>query len=73
MYAFVSLLCDLGPWDLEVQLLCVSQGIQLAVQQPPGSVGASERCQYGKAPLFVDDPIDQLASTWTPKQASVLR
>jgi GMP synthase (glutamine-hydrolysing) len=48
--------CDPGLWELGIPVLGVCYGMQLMVQQLGGRVEASERGEYGKAPLWVDDP-----------------
>jgi GMP synthase (glutamine-hydrolysing) len=55
-------LCDPGIWELGIPVLGVCYGMQLMVQQLGGSVVAAGRAEYGKAPLFVDDPIDLLTN-----------
>ena len=62
VYAAGAPLCDPGIWDLGIPVLGVCYGMQLMVQQLGGSVEASERGEYGKAPLFVDDPTDLLTN-----------
>jgi GMP synthase (glutamine-hydrolysing) len=54
--------CDPGIWDLGIPVLGVCYGMQLMVQQLGGSVVAAGRAEYGKAPLFVDDPVDLLTN-----------
>ena len=54
--------CDPGIWDLGIPILGVCYGMQLMVQQLGGSVVAAGRAEYGKAPLFVDDPVDLLTN-----------
>ena len=55
-------LCDPDIWELGIPVLGVCYGMQLMVQQLGGSVVAAGRAEYGKAPLFVDDPIDLLTN-----------
>ncbi len=62
VYAAGAPLCDPGIWDLGIPVLGVCYGMQLMVQQLGGFVEASERGEYGKAPLFVDDPTDLLTN-----------
>ncbi len=54
--------CDPAIWDLGIPVLGVCYGMQLMVQQLGGAVVAAGRAEYGKAPLFVDDPIDLLTN-----------
>jgi GMP synthase (glutamine-hydrolysing) len=62
VYAAGAPVCDPGLWDLGIPVLGVCYGMQLMVQQLGGRVEASERGEYGKAPLYVDDPIDLLTN-----------
>ena len=62
VYAAGAPVCDPGLWDLGIPVLGVCYGMQLLVQQLGGRVEASERGEYGKAPLYVDDPIDLLTN-----------
>lgn len=55
-------LCDPGLWDLGIPVLGVCYGMQLMVQQLGGSVLAAGRAEFGKAPLYVDDPVDLLTN-----------
>jgi GMP synthase (glutamine-hydrolysing) len=52
--------CDPALWDLGIPVLGVCYGMQLMVQQLGGSVVAAGRAEYGKAPLYLDDPTDLL-------------
>ena len=54
--------CDPGIWELGIPVLGVCYGMQLMVQQLGGRVEASDRGEYGKAPLWVDDPTDLLTN-----------
>lgn len=54
--------CDPGLWELGIPVLGVCYGMQLMVQQLGGRVEASDRGEYGKAPLWVDDPTDLLTN-----------
>ena len=62
VYVAGAPVCDPGLWDLGIPVLGVCYGMQLMVQQLGGRVEASERGEYGKAPLYVDDPIDLLTN-----------
>jgi len=62
VYAAGAPVCDPGLWDLGIPVLGVCYGMQLMVQQLGGRLEASERGEYGKAPLYVDDPIDLLTN-----------
>tara|TARA_Y100001968_G_scaffold223841_1_gene206481 strand:- start:33 stop:1619 length:1587 start_codon:yes stop_codon:yes gene_type:complete len=49
--------CDPKIWDLNIPVLGVCYGMQLMVHQLGGSVqSAIGKAEYGKAPLYVDDP-----------------
>lgn len=50
--------CDPDIWNLGIPVLGVCYGMQLMVQQLGGEVVRSERAEYGKASLFIDDPTD---------------
>lgn len=50
--------CDPELWNLGIPVLGVCYGMQLMVQQLGGQVVRSERGEYGKASLFIDDPTD---------------
>ena len=54
--------CDPALWDLGIPGLGVCYGMQLMVQQLGGSVVAAGRAEYGKAPLYLDDPTDLLTN-----------
>jgi GMP synthase (glutamine-hydrolysing) len=54
--------CDPAIWDLGIPVLGVCYGMQLMVQQLGGSVVAAGRAEYGKAPLYLDDPTDLLTN-----------
>ena len=62
VYADHAPKCDPKIWDLGIPVLGVCYGMQLMVQQLGGSVVAAGRAEYGKAPLFVDDPTDLLTN-----------
>ncbi|MCT0199139.1 glutamine-hydrolyzing GMP synthase [Synechococcus sp. CS-1325] len=61
VYAEGAPVCDPALWDLGIPILGVCYGMQLMVQQLGGVVEAAGRGEYGKAPLFVDDPIALLS------------
>ena len=54
--------CDPAIWDLGIPVFGVCYGMQLMVQQLGGSVVAAGRAEYGKAPLYLDDPTDLLTN-----------
>ena len=54
--------CDPRLWELGLPVLGVCYGMQLMVQQLGGRVEAAGRGEYGKAPLWVDDPTDLLTN-----------
>lgn len=54
--------CDPEIWNLGVPVLGVCYGMQLMVQQLGGEVERSERAEYGKASLYIDDPTDLLTN-----------
>jgi len=54
--------CDPAIWELGIPVLGVCYGMQLMVQQLGGQVDRSERGEYGKAGLFIDDPTDLLSN-----------
>ncbi|NDF63109.1 MAG: glutamine-hydrolyzing GMP synthase [Synechococcaceae bacterium WBB_3_034] len=62
VYAEHAPLCDPELWNLGIPVLGVCYGMQLMVQQLGGSVVAAGRAEYGKAPLYVDDPTDLLTN-----------
>jgi GMP synthase (glutamine-hydrolysing) len=62
VYAEHAPLCDPELWNLGIPVLGVCYGMQLMVQQLGGSVAAAGRAEYGKAPLYVDDPTDLLTN-----------
>jgi GMP synthase (glutamine-hydrolysing) len=62
VYAEYAPLCDPEIWNLGIPVLGVCYGMQLMVQQLGGSVVAAGRAEYGKAPLYVDDPTDLLTN-----------
>lgn len=62
VYEAASPVCDPGLWELGIPVLGVCYGMQLMVQQLGGRVEASDRGEYGKAPLWVDDPTDLLTN-----------
>jgi GMP synthase (glutamine-hydrolysing) len=49
-------------WNLGIPVLGVCYGMQLMVQQLGGTVTRSERAEYGKASLIIDDPTDLLTN-----------
>jgi len=49
-------------WTLGIPILGVCYGMQLLVQQLGGEVERSERGEYGKASLQIDDPTDLLTN-----------
>ncbi len=50
-------LCDPEIWNLNIPILGVCYGMQVMVQQLGGCVGSAVgKAEYGKAPLYVDDP-----------------
>ncbi len=50
--------CDPEIWHLGIPILGVCYGMQLMVNQLGGEVARSDRGEYGKAALFIDDPTD---------------
>ncbi len=62
VYAEHAPQCDSELWNLGIPVLGVCYGMQLMVQQLGGSVVAAGRAEYGKAPLYVDDPTDLLTN-----------
>ncbi len=50
--------CDPEIWHLGIPILGVCYGMQLMVNQLGGEVTRSDRGEYGKAALFIDDPTD---------------
>ena len=62
VYADGAPVSDPGLWELGIPGLGVCYGMELMVQQWGGRVEASERGEYGKAPLWVDDPTDLLTN-----------
>lgn len=54
--------CDPEIWKLGIPVLGVCYGMQLMVQQLGGEVVRSERGEYGKASLTIDDPTDLLTN-----------
>ena len=54
--------CDPEIWNLGIPVLGVCYGMQLMVQQLGGQVTRSERGEYGKAALYIDDPTDLLTN-----------
>jgi GMP synthase (glutamine-hydrolysing) len=57
--------CDPEIWNLGIPVLGVCYGMQLMVQQLGGVVERSERAEYGKAQLLIDDPTDLLTNVET--------
>jgi len=54
--------CDPQIWHLGIPILGVCYGMQLMVQQLGGEVKKSERGEYGKAALHIDDPTNLLTN-----------
>ncbi len=54
--------CDPNIWHLGIPILGVCYGMQLMVQQLGGEVERAKLAEYGKASLFIDDPIDLLTN-----------
>lgn len=54
--------CDPEIWNLGIPVLGVCYGMQLMVQQLGGEVERSDRGEYGKASLAIDDPTDLLTN-----------
>ncbi|MCS6814950.1 MAG: glutamine-hydrolyzing GMP synthase [Cyanobacteria bacterium] len=54
--------CDPAIWELGIPILGVCYGMQLMAQQLGGEVERSDRGEYGKASLYIDDASDLLAS-----------
>ncbi|WP_199290295.1 glutamine-hydrolyzing GMP synthase, partial [Leptolyngbya sp. FACHB-36] len=54
--------CDPEIWNLGIPVLGVCYGMQLMVQQLGGDVERSDRGEYGKASLAIDDPTDLLTN-----------
>ena len=54
--------CDPEIWSLGIPVLGVCYGMQLMVQQLGGEVERSDRGEYGKAALTIDDPTDLLTN-----------
>ncbi|MFN3360948.1 MAG: glutamine-hydrolyzing GMP synthase [Pseudanabaenaceae cyanobacterium] len=54
--------CDEQIWHLGIPVLGVCYGMQLMVQALGGKVVKSERGEYGRAPLTIDDPTDLLTN-----------
>lgn len=54
--------CDPDIWHLGIPILGVCYGMQLMVQQLGGEVERAKLAEYGKASLFIDDPIDLLTN-----------
>ncbi|MBC8124039.1 MAG: glutamine-hydrolyzing GMP synthase [Gemmatimonadaceae bacterium] len=71
--------CDPEIWQLGVPVLGVCYGMQLMVQQLGGVVERSERAEYGKASLSIDDPTELLTNVedgsimWMSHSDSVIR
>lgn len=55
-------LCDPEIWQLGIPILGVCYGMQMMVQQLGGQVEPSDRAEYGKASLLIDDPTDLLTN-----------
>jgi GMP synthase (glutamine-hydrolysing) len=54
--------CDPEIWNLGLPILGVCYGMQLMVHQLGGSVEQTDRGEYGKANLAIDDPTDLLTN-----------
>jgi len=54
--------CNPEIWKLGIPVLGVCYGMQLMVNQLSGKVTKSERGEYGKASLHIDDPTDLLTN-----------
>jgi len=54
--------CDPEIWHLGIPILGVCYGMQLMVQQLGGEVKKSDRGEYGKAALYIDDSTNLLTS-----------
>ncbi|MEM9923252.1 MAG: glutamine-hydrolyzing GMP synthase [Cyanobacteria bacterium P01_D01_bin.50] len=54
--------CDPQIWHLGIPILGVCYGMQLMVQQLGGEVKKSDRGEYGKAALHIDDPTKLLTN-----------
>ncbi|NJP08815.1 MAG: glutamine-hydrolyzing GMP synthase [Leptolyngbyaceae cyanobacterium RU_5_1] len=71
--------CDPEIWNLGIPILGVCYGMQLMVQQLGGGVERSQRGEYGKASLQIDDPTDLLTNVedgttmWMSHSDSVTR
>ena len=71
--------CDPEIWHLGIPILGVCNGMQLMVQQLGGEVQKSERGEYGKAALHIDDSKSLLADVedgttmWMSHGDSVIR
>lgn len=54
--------CDPQIWHLGIPILGVCYGMQLMVQQLGGKVERAKLAEYGKAPLYINDPTDLLTN-----------
>lgn len=54
--------CDREIWHLGIPILGVCYGMQLMVKQLGGKVERAELAEYGKAPLYINDPTDLLTN-----------
>ncbi|ARV62493.1 glutamine-hydrolyzing GMP synthase [Nostocales cyanobacterium HT-58-2] len=54
--------CDPEIWNMGIPILGVCYGMQLMVQNLGGEVAKSDRGEYGKASLYIDDPTDLLTN-----------
>lgn len=54
--------CDPEIWQLGIPVLGVCYGMQLMVQQLGGTVERTDRGEYGKANIAIDDPTDLLTN-----------
>jgi GMP synthase (glutamine-hydrolysing) len=65
VYSPKAPICDPEIWNLGIPILGVCYGMQLMVQQLGGTVESSDRAEYGKAQLLIDDPTDLLTNVDT--------
>lgn len=55
-------ICDPEIWNLGIPILGVCYGMQLMVRQLGGTVEKVKSGEYGKAPIFIEDPTDLLTN-----------